>query len=445
MSARVLFAGGGTGGHLTPALAIAEELRRRDAAIEVLLVGTNRPVDRRILPASGFPHRFLEAPYLHRSGRWRNVAVPWRFGRALAEARRIVSEFGPDVAVGTGGYVSAPVLVAARLAGVPVALQEQNAAPGLTNRFLGRIADEVYLNFPESRAFFPERARAVVTGNPIALNGQPADREALMRRWGLAPGRRTLMVMGGSQGARRLNEIVIEMLAGYGGGYPHNLFFQTGRDHHDDVLRRLGGVPPPHVVLQPFFTPMKEVYPLLDLIVCRAGAMTLSELTCWGIPSILVPYPLATDRHQERNARAMAEDQAAIWIPEDELTAAALAEKVDLLMENGPIRESIADRARRRGRRDAAREIADRLLALAGSRRPALPVRPRPGQPVEAGGSSPGESMHTAGPDRQREPGRRGMASESVGGGALSEPPGFAASGRDRRRPAGAIDAGGSA
>jgi UDP-N-acetylglucosamine--N-acetylmuramyl-(pentapeptide) pyrophosphoryl-undecaprenol N-acetylglucosamine transferase len=388
VSARVLFAGGGTGGHLTPALAIAEELRRREPAIEILLVGTNRPVDRRILPASGFPHRFLEAPYIYRSGRWRNAAVPWRFGRALAEARRLVSEFEPDVAVGTGGYVSAPVLVAARLAGVPVALQEQNAAPGLTNRFLGRIADEVYLNFPESRASFPERARAVVTGNPITLNGQAPDRSALLERWGLAPGRRTLMVMGGSQGARRLNEIVAEMLAGYGSGYPHNLFFQTGRDHYDAVLRGLGGAAPPNVVLQPFFTPMKEVYPLLDLIVCRAGAMTLSEITCWGIPSILVPYPLATDRHQERNARAMAEDQAALWIPEPELTAALLAEKVDLLMENGPIRENIADRARRRGRRDAAREIADRLLALAACRRPPIAERPRPVPPIAAPGRS---------------------------------------------------------
>lgn len=367
MSLRVLFAGGGTGGHLTPALAIAEELRRRDPAVSVLLVGTNRPVDRRLLPASGFPHRFLEAPHFYRERAWRNATVPWRFGLALQEARRIVDEFRPDVAVGTGGYVSAPVLVAARMAGVPVALQEQNAAPGLTNRFLGRIADEVYLNFPESRAFFPARAHVVVTGNPIALNGCPPGREELLTRWRLDPGRKTLMVMGGSQGARRLNEVVVELLAGYGGAMPFNLFFQTGREHHAEVLRRLTPAPP-GVVVQPFFTPMKEVYPLLDLLVCRAGAMTLSELTCWGIPSILIPYPYATDRHQERNARAMAEDQAAVWIDEDELTAATLGEKIELLLENNPIRENIAERARRRGRREAAREIADRLTALARSR-----------------------------------------------------------------------------
>jgi UDP-N-acetylglucosamine--N-acetylmuramyl-(pentapeptide) pyrophosphoryl-undecaprenol N-acetylglucosamine transferase len=395
VSARVLLAGGGTGGHLTPALAIAEELVRRDPATRVLLVGTNRPVDRRVLPASGFPHRFLEAPYLHRAERWRNATLPWRFGRALAQARRIVAEFEPDVAVGTGGYVSAPVLLAARLAGVPVALQEQNAAPGLTNRFLGRIADEVYLNFPESRAFFPPRARAAVTGNPITLNGQPPDRRDLMRRWGLAPERRTLMVMGGSQGARRLNEIVMEMLAGRPAGYPYNLFFQTGRDHYEGVLRGLGGAPPPGIVVQTFFTPMKDVYPLLDLIVCRAGAMTLSEITCWGIPSILVPYPLATDRHQERNARAMAEDQAAIWIPEHELTSALLAEKVDLLMENGSIRESIAERARRRGRREAAQEIADRLLALAAGP-PPLPQNPRAAAPQRAEAPDREEGMRSA-------------------------------------------------
>ncbi|MFN2431284.1 MAG: undecaprenyldiphospho-muramoylpentapeptide beta-N-acetylglucosaminyltransferase, partial [Gemmatimonadota bacterium] len=365
VSLRVLFAGGGTGGHLTPALAIAEELRRRDPAVEVLLVGTGRAVDRRLLPDSGFPHRFLEAPFLYRVSPWRNATVPFRFGRALGEARRIVTEFRPHVAVGTGGYVSAPVLVAARLAGIPVALQEQNAAPGITNRWLGRIADEVYLNFPESRAFFPERARVLVTGNPITINGRPPDRQALRARWGIDEGRGTWMVMGGSQGARRLNEVVVELLRRHGPGFPYNLFFQTGREHHAEVLRGLGGTPPRGVLVQPFFTPMKEVYPLLDLIVSRAGAMTLSELTCWGIPAVLVPYPHATDRHQERNARAMAEDQAAVWLPESELTVETLGEKVELLMEDHGIRESIAERARRRGRREAAREIADRIERLA--------------------------------------------------------------------------------
>lgn len=378
MSLRVLLAGGGTGGHLTPALAIAEELRRRDPSTEVLLVGTGRPVDRRLLPASGFPHRFLEAPFLHRSRVWRNALLPWHFGRAMAQARKIVAEFRPDVAVGTGGYVSAPVLVAARLRGVPVALQEQNAAPGLTNRVLGRIADEVYLNFPEARGFFPQSARVVVTGNPIAGNGRPADREALAAGWGVDPERHTVMVMGGSQGARRLNEVALELLEGRGGALPYNLFLQTGREHHAEVLARLGGSAPAGVVVQPFFTPMKEVYPLLDLAVCRAGAMTLSEITCWGIPAILVPYPWAADRHQERNARALAEDQAALWIPEGELSARALGEKIELLLEDDTIRSAIAERARRRGRRDAGREIADRLAALAGSRAEGAGAAPVP-------------------------------------------------------------------
>ena len=176
-----------------------------------------RIVDWRVAPVAQIFYRYRE-------GSEYEETFPGRVAEGVVEARRIVSEFSPDVAVGTGGYVSAPVLVAARLAGVPVALQEQNASPGLTNRFLGRIADEVYLNFPESRRSFPERARAVVTGNPITLNGQQApDRTALLSRWGLASGRRTLMVMGGSQGARRLNEITTEMLARYPGGYPDYL------------------------------------------------------------------------------------------------------------------------------------------------------------------------------------------------------------------------------
>ncbi len=353
---RVLIAGGGTGGHLMPALHVAHELAARGAA--VMLVGGVRGRDGEILERTWRPYRLIPAPLLERRRWWTNVSLPVRLGRALAAARAVVREFRPDVVVGTGGYVSVPVGLAARAARIPLVLQEQNRHPGVATRLLARWAEAVCVGFAEAARSLPE-GRVAVTGNPIALpRPTPAD---FAERFD--PGRRTVGVFGGSQGARAINEAVLSVWGARPEDAP-NLVWQTGQT--DEARMRASAAWPGRVVIREFFSPMTAVYPLLDLIVCRAGAMTLAEVTAWGIPAILVPYPWATADHQTANARALERAGAAVTIAEPELASGRLAAEVDRLLGQPARREAMAEAARKLGRPEAAARVADRVLAAAG-------------------------------------------------------------------------------
>lgn len=351
-----MIAGGGTGGHLTPALALARELTRRGA--EVLLVGAPRGPDRELLPASGLPYRILPAPALERRRWWRNALLPVTLASAVARARRLVTVFAPDAAVGTGGYVMVPVLLAARSRGVPYLLQEQNRVPGLATRFLARWAKRICLQFEESAPAL-RGAEVEVTGSPIAPV-VPAASDFATR---LVPGRPTVGVFGGSQGATAINDAVIELLGADPDVAPFNLVWQTGSADHARVLAAAGW--PERFVVRPFFTPMEAVYPHLDLVVGRAGAMTLAEITAWGIPAILVPYPFATGDHQTSNARAVERAGAAIVVPQPELDGRRLGGLIEELLADAGRRRAMAAAARGLGRPEAAARVADRVLEIA--------------------------------------------------------------------------------
>lgn len=355
---RVLIAGGGTGGHLTPALALARELVSRPRPMVVTLVGGDRGPDREIYGGSGLPYRILAAPRLERARWWRNAVLPARLASAVAAARRLVAELDPHVVVGTGGYASAPPVMAAALARRPIILQEQNSKPGVATRFLARWADLACVQFESAAEELGKRTRVEVTGSPIAPQ-VPAEAPFADR---LDPALPTVGVFGGSQGARALNETLLALAAG-DDALGFNLVWQTGAADHPRVAGARDW--PRGTVIGPFFTPMTAVYPLLDLIVCRAGAMTLAEVTAWGLPSILVPYPHATDDHQTRNARDLERRGAAIVLPESELAPRRLANLVTGLLSDPGRREAMAGAARKTARPDAARVIADRILALA--------------------------------------------------------------------------------
>jgi len=352
----VLIAGGGTGGHLMPALHIAHELAGRGAA--VMLVGGLRGRDGEILERTWRPYRLIPAPLLERRRWWTNATLPLRLAQALVTARAVVREFRPDVVVGTGGYVSVPVGLAARAGRVPLVLQEQNRHPGVATRLLARWAEAVCVGFAEAARSLPE-GRVVVTGNPIA---PPRPTPADFAEW-FDPGRPTVGVFGGSQGARAINEAVLDVWGARPDDAP-NLVWQTGQ--LDEARVRAWAGWPRRVVIREFFSPMTAVYPLLDLIVCRAGAMTLAEVTAWGIPAILVPYPWATADHQTANARALETAGAALMIVEPELVPGRLAAEIDRLLGEPAGREAMAVAARRLGRPEAAAGVADRVLAAAG-------------------------------------------------------------------------------
>jgi UDP-N-acetylglucosamine--N-acetylmuramyl-(pentapeptide) pyrophosphoryl-undecaprenol N-acetylglucosamine transferase len=311
------------------------------------------------LSASGFQYQLIDAPIVDRHRRIKNATLPWRLGRAVGAARNVVKRFQPNVVVGTGGYVSVPIGVAARLAHRPLILQEQNRQPGLATRFLARWAARVCVAYPDVDRALPGSTRVTVTGNPIAPQ-EPVEAEFAPR---LDVARPTLGILGGSQGAEALNMAIVELFADKRDALP-NLIWQTGEHHYDHVVAACRW--PERVVIKPFFSPMGAVYPLLDLALCRAGAMTLAELAAWGIPAILVPYPHATADHQMVNARAVEAAGAAIAISEPEATARRLSNLITGLLDDPPRRERMAAAARSLAQPEAAQIIADQILELAG-------------------------------------------------------------------------------
>lgn len=363
MTTRVWFAGGGTGGHLYPGLAIARALVRARPDVRPLFIGAHRGVERDVLPTTEFEHVLLDLHPLYRGRPWEN----WRTVRGAIGSWRRLSAFAhagrPAVVVGTGGYASALALAYALAHRIPYVLQEQNSHAGLTMRLFARRAREVYLGFPEAVAQLGGAAdpRLVDIGNPIDPPPVPRpDRATARARWGFpdddAP---VLLVFGGSQGARAVNDVVDAWLAK---GIPERLhvIWATGRGSYDTFRHRESD----RVRVRAYLSPMAEAYAAADLAVARAGAMGTAELVAWGIPALLVPLPTAAADHQTVNAEALARAGAAIAVPQRELTVERLDAEVRRLLDDPGARERLAAGARARARPDAAMRIAERIARM---------------------------------------------------------------------------------
>jgi len=370
---RVLFAGGGTGGHLYPALTIAAALQAERPQAEVHFVGAKRGVESRVLPAQGVPHTLLPLEPLRRERPWQNWRLVPAMLRTIRGLRALFRRFRPGLVVGTGGYASGPACAYGLLRGVPVALQEQNSYPGLTTRWLSRYARQVHLGFPEARAYLRpgRRTEVFVTGNPIREPDPTLDRAECRARFGLAADSTVVLVVGGSQGARALNEALAAALERVASGTlparPEGLeiLWATGPAHLEAVRRRIeplgvdGWV---HAV--GYIDDMPAALATADLAISRAGAIATAEFLAWGIPAVLVPLPTAAADHQTHNARALEASGAAVCVPQAELTPERLWDELRGLAASPERRATMAARARERARPDAAREIARRLIAL---------------------------------------------------------------------------------
>src|SRR5918997_1545094 len=327
---RIVFAGGGTGGHLYPGLAVARALVRLDPSVKPFFVGARRGIERDVLPGTEFPHALLDLHPLYRAKPWEN----WRTVRGLVGAwrdiGRLVSEERPRVVVGTGGYASGAMLAYAAVRGIPYVQQTADAFPGLTARLFARRAREIYLGFPEAQPHFPRgpRTEFVDTGNPIEPPPRPRpDRAAARAKWGLPPaGGTVLLVFGGSQGAQAINRAVAEWVRG-GVGEGLHLIWATGKNNFEEFrdLER------PGVRVLPYLSPIADAYAASDLALVRAGAITSAELAAWEIPPVFVPLPTAAQDHQTKNADALAAAGAAVHLRQSELTAASLAAAVRAL------------------------------------------------------------------------------------------------------------------
>ncbi|MHB1072561.1 MAG: UDP-N-acetylglucosamine--N-acetylmuramyl-(pentapeptide) pyrophosphoryl-undecaprenol N-acetylglucosamine transferase [Gemmatimonadaceae bacterium] len=362
---RVIFAGGGTGGHLYPGLAIARALVRLDPAMQPFFVGALRGIERDVLPTTEFPHVLLDLHPLYRARPWEN----WKTLRGMVSAWRRLGALQGDAAgrarlvVGTGGYASGLALGWAAAHRVPYVLQEQNSHPGLTMRLFARGAREVYLGFPEAATSLRtgRETQVIDAGNPIEppLHPRPS-REAARAAWRLPPADRVLLVFGGSQGARAINDAVAAWVGAAGLPAGLSLLWVTGKG----TWERYKGHEGPRVRVVPYVSAMREAYAAADLAISRAGAMGTAELCAWGIPMLLVPLPTAAADHQTVNARALERAGAAQVLLQRDVTAAQLDASVRALLEDPARLEALADAARRRAKPDAAATIAHRIRAL---------------------------------------------------------------------------------
>ncbi len=384
---RVLVAGGGTGGHVFPGVALAEEVVTRHPGNDVVFVGTARGLEARVVPQAGVPIELIEVKGLKGKGVLALLANLLLLPRALFQSWRILRRWNPDIVVGVGGYASGPVVLVAWLMRIPTAVQEQNAIAGLTNRLLGKLVQAAFTAFPEAARHF-RRSKVYQLGNPI--------RRSLLdnfMRPDLEHAEPRVLVFGGSQGAHALNMRVIEAL-------PHladlkdrlHVTHQTGARDRDQVERgyRAVGFEPD---VRDFITDMSTAYAENDLVLCRAGATTLAELTVCTKPAILVPFPAAADNHQVVNANSLVAAGAAVMIEERHLTGERLAQEIRAILTDDARRERMARAAGLLGSPQAAKEIADVCIELIRRRWGSRTGRERePGfRPVRPG-ESPADS-----------------------------------------------------
>lgn len=351
---RAILAGGGTGGHVIPALAIAQELKNRHAA-EVLFVGTARGIENRLVPAAGFPLRLIEVGALKNVSLATRVRTALNLPRAIWRAWRMLGEYQPNVVIGVGGYASGPMMLAAALSGTPTLAFEPNVVPGFANRLIAPMVSAAAVHFRETCRYFRS---CRVTGVPV--------REAFFKASGDAERHQsTLLVFGGSQGAHAINQVMIDSLPRLGKRLPDlHIIHQTGeRDYNDakSAYERAGA----SAEVYPFIDDMPGMFARAGLVLCRSGASTVAEVTAAGKPAIFVPFPRAADNHQMFNARALERAGAAIVLAEAKLTSARLVETMTSLVEDCSLLKRMAMAAQRLSHPNAAREIAEMAARLA--------------------------------------------------------------------------------
>jgi UDP-N-acetylglucosamine--N-acetylmuramyl-(pentapeptide) pyrophosphoryl-undecaprenol N-acetylglucosamine transferase len=355
---RVMIAGGGTGGHVYPGIALAREFQRQASGTEILFVGTEKGLEARLLPREGFRLDTIRVRGLVGKGWMGGLLALLRLPLAFWDAARLLLSFGPDLVIGSGGYASGPVILTAWVMRKRIVILETNLAPGLTNRFLAPLADLVALAWEGSKTY--------LDGRKIRLFGCPIRRELITAASPLSPSsRKTIVLLGGSQGAHALNGAMLVAVDHFGFFKDEiEIIHQTGREDFEGVREAYAkrGV---RARVEPFIQDMKEVYQQATLLISRAGATTLAEITACGKPAILIPFPYAAGGHQEQNARALETAGAALVIRQDDLSGPFLAQLIlDLLMD--PIRlERMSKASRQLGRPDAAEKIVETCLELA--------------------------------------------------------------------------------
>lgn len=359
---RVLLAGGGTGGHVYPAVAIADAIRSLAPRAAIAFAGTRERMEWEAVPRAGYAIHPISVSGFQRSMSLRNFTFPFKLMKGFAQSWALVRDFDPDVVVGTGGYVSGPVLLAASFRGRPIVIQEQNAYAGATNRMLARRAEQIHIAFPEASKYFPE-GKTILSGNPTRRDLTEVDRLEGRQHYDVPDTASLLLVFGGSLGSAAINKAMEHHLQALLAVEDVYVIWQTGHRYYDQIRARVSE----HARLRllKYIDRMDLTYAAADLALCRAGAITCSELMVTGTPSVLVPSPNVAEDHQTKNALSMVNAGAAVLLPEPELEQ-RLSDQALVLLTDENRRKQMSDNARSIARPDAAEQIARRVLALTG-------------------------------------------------------------------------------
>ncbi|GLB47023.1 UDP-N-acetylglucosamine--N-acetylmuramyl-(pentapeptide) pyrophosphoryl-undecaprenol N-acetylglucosamine transferase [Philodulcilactobacillus myokoensis] len=362
---RLIISGGGTGGHIYPALALIKELKKQEPDSEVLYVGSTRGIEKNIVPKLGIKFKELRIQGFKRSLSLDNFKTVYLFLKSVHESKKIIKQFHPDIVIGTGGYVSGAVVYAASRLHIPTLIHEQNSVVGLTNRFLSHYVNKIAIAFHMAADQFPS-GKVVFTGNPRAQQVANLKSNFKWSQYDLKDDVPTALIVGGSQGALKLNQSTVEAIKKFN-QRKYQLVFVTGPKRYDDVKRKLSGIDiNSNVVIKPYISNMPLILPKTDVIIGRAGATSLAEITAIGIPSILIPSPYVTADHQTKNAMSLVKNNAAIIVKESDLNADSLIKPIDELMANSNERHQMATNSRKMGVQDAATRLYHVMKQLTG-------------------------------------------------------------------------------
>jgi len=361
----VILTGGGTGGHVYPALAVARYIKKKEPRADILFVGTERGLESRIVSSAGFKLKTITVRGLPRKLSPELFKAFADLTRGGLEARTILKEFQPQAVLGTGGYVCGPVVLWSSLLGIPSLIHEQNVIPGVTNKILSRLVKKICVSFDASKKHFPaSKEKVVVTGNPRASEVLGPSREDGIKALRLNPNKKSVLIVSGSRGAEKINRCILEILLDFKARSDLQFIYITGQEYYEKAsgtARKKGAIPAENIFLVPYFEEMPLALAAADLIISRAGATTLAEITARGIPAILVPSPNVTNNHQVLNARVLSDAGAAEIIMEDKLTGSFLKEKIFHLINNEKNLTEMSAKSKELGRPDSV-DLIYRLL-----------------------------------------------------------------------------------
>jgi len=354
---KFIISGGGTGGHIFPALSIADEIKQRYPQSEILFVGAKGKMEMEKVPASGYPIEGLWISGLNRHKKWKNLSFPFKLISSLWKARKIINTFQPDAVIGTGGFASGPIMYMAQKKGIPTFIQEQNSYPGITNKLLAKQADKIYVAYSNLERFF-DKGKIHYTGNPVRKNLQmdTLTKKEASSIFGLNPEKKTILIVGGSLGAMPVNTI-IEKHLGDIKNESWQLIWQTGKNHYEHYKK----YDSKEVKVLPFIQNMAAAYAMADVIVSRAGAGTVSELAIVGKPVILIPSPYVAEDHQTKNAMALEEKNAAVLIPEKKLNE-SFFNQLKILLTDPEKYQKISKNLKALAKPEATNEIVTDIL-----------------------------------------------------------------------------------